>query len=69
MSDEEQQLDQKVPEANQFIMDVKKFESDQETAQVNREYLPQTAINEANIESAEEAKREEAEMNRFLVIY
>ena len=68
MSDEEATVGSKVPEANQFIMDVKKFESDQETAQVNREYLSsQTAINEANIESAEEAKREEAEMNRFLV--
>lgn len=66
--EEDAKVISKIPEANRLITDMKKFESDMETAETNREYLEsQTAINEANIKSAEEAKKEEMEMNRFLV--
>lgn len=58
----------KIPEANRIIMDIKKFDSDMETADTNREYLEsQTNINEANLQTAEDAKKEEEEINRFMV--
>ena len=68
LSDEEATVGSKVPEASNFIMNMKKFESDQKTAQVNRENVQsQTQINQANLQNAEKAEKDQSELNRFMV--
>jgi hypothetical protein len=66
--EEDAKVISKIPEANRFVMDLKKFESDMETAETNREYLTsQTSINEANLENTQEkfdSEMETANSNR-----